>query len=754
MGRYQQMNMVGHNHKRMQLIMPDLGAVLDGVQDQLCDCGLLQKHRPAAGRIEQSVHRDERFAGSQTRGWERPVSRQRPVQPESNEQRLADHIQMRKPPFSGNHIPVVPQYREHSPARNKLWGRPSACSGLSGRLLPPQKSRFSGEGLPHILLALAFLGTLSAAPIRYPSPIELAVTPDGARLLVLCEGTNELAIINAHTGKITGRVPVGRVPKGLWLTGRTAFVANSWSDTVSVVDTATLQVTRTLKTGFEPNAVVADQSAATVYTANRIGNDISVIDLASGVETRRLAAGRGASYLTPTPDGRSLYCTHIYPNIGRHRAPPDSEITVVDTEYQTVRQRQPLANVAGVFHVAFSADGRLGLACQLRPKNLIPLAHVEHGSVFGDSLTLFGEDVGEPVQVLIDELERYYTMPFAVVIAPDKSTAYISTTGANSVTVIDIKRLLDFVHAASPRQRSALANDLSASAHFVTARIPVGRSPKGIALSPDGSLLYVANRLDDTVSVIDTAARQVLRIIELGGPAELTPQRRGEQLFFDARFAFHSGFSCANCHLESTFDGLQWDLEPDGFGVDIVDNRLLEDVDGTEPFKWNGGNPDLETECGPRTEKYFYRSQSYSREELGDLVSYIKSIPLRPNRYRLPNGELTAAQERGKDIFERTRRKNGTPISEANQCGFCHSGRHYTNQTQVDVGSGKWSDRSPIIDVPQLTNIALTAPYLHDGSARTLEEIWTVFNPNDTHGVTNDLAKDELNDLIEYLKTL
>src|ERR1022692_2457222 len=56
--------------------------------------------------------------------------------------------------------------------------------------------------------------------------------------------------------------------------------------------------------------------------------------------------------------------------------------------------------------------------------------------------------------------------------------------------------------------------------------------------------------------------------------AELTPQRRGERLFFDARFAFHGGFSCANCHLESTFDGLQWDLEPDGFGKDIVDNRL------------------------------------------------------------------------------------------------------------------------------------------------------------------------------------
>jgi YVTN family beta-propeller protein len=575
----------------------------------------------------------------------------------------------------------------------------------------------------------------------------VALSPDGARIYVVCEGTGEVVVADSQTGATVARIAVGSVPKGLWLDGKYAYVANSWSDTVSVIDTETLTVTRTLKTGFEPNAVFADASA--IFTANRIGNDISVIDLASGVETRRLAAGRGASYLTPSPDGRSLYCTHIYPNIGRHRAPPESEITIVNAGHQVVQERQALHNVAGVFHVAFSRDGKLGIACQLRPKNLIPLAHVEHGWVFGDSLTLFGEDVGEPVQVLIDEMEQYYTMPFGVVIAPDKSAVYISTTGANSVTVIDIGRLLKLV-----RQRRDLGNDLSASAQFVTARIPVGRAPKGMTLSPDGRLLYVANRLDDSVSVIDTAARKVVRTFGLGGPTELTPQRLGERLFFDARFAFHGGFSCANCHIESTFDGLQWDLEPDGFGKDIVDNRLLEDVDGTEPFKWNGGNPDLETECGPRTEKYFYRSQSYSREELGDLVAYVKAMPLRPNRYRLANGELTAAQERGKDIFERTRRKNGAPIPQGNQCGFCHAGRHYTNQTQVDVGSGKWSDRSPVIDVPQLTNIALTAPYLHDGSARSLEEIWTVFNPKDTHGVTNDLNKDELNDLIEYLKTL
>lgn len=130
------------------------------------------------------------------------------------------------------------------------------------------------------------------------------------------------------------------------------------------------------------------------------------------------------------------------------------------------------------------------------------------------------------------------------------------------------------------------------------------------------------------------------------------------------------------------------------------------------------------------------------------------ALPLRPNRYRLPGGDLTPAQERGKTIFERTKYKNGQPIPEANQCAYCHSGPKYTNQKLADVGSGKPTDRSPLVDVPQLTNVAYSAPYLHDGSARSLEEIWTVFNPHDTHGVTNDLQKDELNDLIEYLRTL
>jgi YVTN family beta-propeller protein len=607
-----------------------------------------------------------------------------------------------------------------------------------------------------VLIAIAAEPAPKAGPPgtreRYLSPIEMLLSPDGQLLYVVCEASDEIRIVEADSGRLLGSIPVGHMPRGIAASpdGHLLYVTNAWSDNVSVIDASARIVTRTLPTGFEPSGVVTDRDGKTLYVANRISGDISVIDLQSGLETKRLLAGRGASYLALSPDGKQVFCTHIYPNPGAFRTQPKSELTVIDTERQIVIDRKALHNVAGVFHVAFSNDGKLGVVAQLRPKNLIPLAHVEHGYVFGDSLTLFGQDVGEMVQVPLDELERYAALPWGVAITPDKSKIFLTTAGSQSVMAINVPQLMRAVRT----RPKGFANDLSASADYVEARIPVGHNPRGVVLSRDGKHLYVANRLDDTLSVIDTSSNKVVNTIDLGGPKTIDAVRRGERLFFTADFAFQGQFGCSNCHIDATIDGLEWDLEPDGFGQDIVDNRSLENLAGTEPFKWNGGNPDMPTECGPRTEKFFFRSQSFNQQQLTDLVTFVYSLPYRPNRYRSANGELTPAQERGKAIFDRAKTKGGAPIPEANQCGYCHSGPKYTNQKQLDVGTGKPTDRSPIIDVPQLPDIAYSAPYLHDGSARSLEEIWTVYNPKDTHGVTNDLTKDELNDLIEYLKTL
>src|ERR1039457_1559029 len=248
-----------------------------------------------------------------------------------------------------------------------------AISGTSFRLMVQVAAIFAV-----VLLAVAAkpAAKQSAAIPKQPylSPIEMVSSPDGRLLYVVCQDSDEVRVVDVQSSKVLSRISVGRMPRGIALSsdGRQLYITNAWSDTVSV------------------------------------------IDLKSGQESKRLLAGRGASYLALSPDGKWIYCTHIYPNAGAFRTQPNSEITVIDTARQTVVERKPLHNVAGVFHVALSADGRLGVAAQLRPKNLIPLAHVEHGWAFGDSLTLFGQDVGGTIQIPIDELDRYYALPWGV----------------------------------------------------------------------------------------------------------------------------------------------------------------------------------------------------------------------------------------------------------------------------------------------------------------------------------------------------
>jgi YVTN family beta-propeller protein len=650
-------------------------------------------------------------------------------------------------------------------ARIDSSGLPVTCGTCHRNHMGPEPFVFPSDALRPVSQGPAPSGENQLSHERrgavenadYASPLEILLSADGARLYVLCQESEEVRVLDAASYAVIKNIAVGRMPRGFSLSpsGARLFVTNSWDDTLSVIDTRTLAVVATWPVGMEPSSVVSDRVGTRLFVANRISNDVAVLNAQTGVEEKRLLAGRGSSYLALSPDGSRIYATHVYPNLSplrtglENRTVPESEITVIDAARAVVVDRMPLHAIAGVFHVAFSADGRLGVAAEYHPKNLIPLAHLEHGGAFEDTITVFGADVGKTVEMPLDELERYASQPFGVAIAPDKSRIYVTSGGSEIVTVIDAPRLLRFIHA----HPAPFVQDLSASANYVVTRIPVGHNPRGLTLTRDGRKLFVANRLEDTISVIDTRTNRVASTITLAGPKTISPLRHGEQTFYTARYSFQGQIGCANCHIDSTFDGLEWNLEPDGFGRNIVDNKLLEGVKNTEPYKWTGTNPNIPTECGPRTEKYFWRSENYDDLTLADLTVYIRNLPTRPNRWKLPGREMTPAQEHGKAIFERAQDKFGKPIAELNRCSYCHSGPKGTNQKTFDVGTRKPTDNTGMLKSAPLTNIALTAPYLHDGSARTLEEIWTVYNPDDKHGRTNDLTKDELNDLIEYLRT-
>ena len=144
------------------------------------------------------------------------------------------------------------------------------------------------------LLAMAAMPAAkqSAATLkeRYLSPLEIASSPDGHLLYVVCQDSDEVRVVDVQSTKVVGSIAVGRMPRGIAMSadGQRMFVTNAWSDNVSVIDTAALQIVGTMPTGPEPSGVVLDKEGTTLYVANRLSGDVSVIDLKSGQETKRL----------------------------------------------------------------------------------------------------------------------------------------------------------------------------------------------------------------------------------------------------------------------------------------------------------------------------------------------------------------------------------------------------------------------------------------------------------------------------------
>jgi hypothetical protein len=358
-------------------------------------------------------------------------------------------------------------------------------------------------------------------------------------------------------------------------------------------------------------------------------------------------------------------------------------------------------------------------------------------------------------QVLLDEPNSYFADPTGVAFTPDGQRALVTSSGTDRVAVIDVPKLIAMLKAATWEERErVLPNHLGKAPEFIIRQIPTRNSPRGVVITPDGSTAFVANSLDDSLTVIDLRKMEAVETLDLGGPTEISKTRAGERLFHSARITFQRQFSCHSCHPDGHVNGLTFDIEPDGIGISPVDNRTLRGILDTAPFKWEGTNPSLSHECGPRLAVFFTRIQPFAPEELAALVQYISTIPRPPNRYRPLGAELTEAQRQGREIFFRTMKNTGEMIPIENRCSTCHAGPQYTDRQVHIVGTQMQYDRTGAFETPHLNNIYDSAPYLHNGIVPSLEEIWTRFNPYDKHGVTNDMTKDQLNDLIEFLKTL
>ncbi|HYX42997.1 MAG TPA: Calx-beta domain-containing protein, partial [Pyrinomonadaceae bacterium] len=239
----------------------------------------------------------------------------------------------------------------------------------------------------------------------------------------------------------------------------------------------------------------------------------------------------------------------------------------------------------------------------------------------------------------------------------------------------------------------------------VRARINVGQGPTGLALDEPRSRLYVLNRFDETVSVVDTSARTELTRVPLGFNPEPAAVRDGRRFLYNGAFSAHGDLACASCHPGGHRDGLAWDLgDPLGDTQQVVASvppflftvnfhpmkgpMVTQSLRGiinanpqlsTTPLHWRGDRAGLEN-FNPAFVSLLGGGRQLDAGEMASFVTFVRTLtyPSNPNENldrTQPNPPTGPSAERGRLLFG----SQGF-VMNALQCTACHPGIGLTGE--------------------------------------------------------------------------
>ena len=276
------------------------------------------------------------------------------------------------------------------------------------------------------------------------------------------------------------------------------YVPNSLSDTVTEINPHTHAIIRTFAVGGEPNHITPSWDGSVLWVNNTYGNSLTPINPRTGRPGRPV----------PVADPYNLYFT------------PDGKNAMVMAEAlaridfrnpRTMRLRYSMpVPCAGVNHMDFTANGHYAMAsCEFSAKLLwinIKKHRVVKTLTLGKPLSapMGGAGPGHP-----------YSMPQDVRLSANGKIFYVADMAANGIWLIDAHRfkLIRFMHT--------------------------GAGTHGFMVSRNGKYLYISNRGEGSVSVLDFATNRLVhkwRIPGGGSPDMGGVSPNGKQMWWSGRY--------------------------------------------------------------------------------------------------------------------------------------------------------------------------------------------------------------------------
>jgi YVTN family beta-propeller protein len=604
--------------------------------------------------------------------------------------------------------------------------------------MPARPKRLISSLLALILISLAPVAH-AAEPNR--SPIALALTVDGSRLLVANQTAGTVSLVDPKLGKVLRETPTGDRPNGVAISrdGKLGVVTHWYGYDLAILDLTDDRATVVgrVEVGPEPRGVVISADGSTAYVSVGVSNEVARVDLASRKVTGRVEVGREPRGLAITPDGSKLV-------VGNSRG---KSISVVDLGRLSVERTLPML-ADNLRQVAVSPDGRYAYVAAMNNRGLATTANnIDLGWVLGQRIERALIDGSEPAENLtLDPRGDAAGDAHGFAIGDGGKLLAVSNGGTHDLMLFrDDKKPLPWANGVG---RDLMpANLVQDKTRY--RRVALTGRPTELAFAPDGVTLYVANYLANAVQVVNTTTATLTQTIPLGGPETPSLARQGEALFHDAFRSSNHWYSCNTCHSEGHTGGLDFDTLNDGW-QDRSANHLksrkkaptLRRVAQTGPWTWHGWQDDLDDAMVESFTKSM-QGRKPAADEVKALVAYLGTLEFPRNPYREADGSLTPAAKRGEALF-RSKRTN---------CASCHGGPELSDGKIHDVGLNERGDVYKGHNPPSLRGVYDKEPYLHDGRAKTLRDALTGDHAPELLG-GEAISTGELDDLIAYLKSL
>ncbi len=314
------------------------------------------------------------------------------------------------------------------------------------------------------------LGLLGLVQVLGLLWMELALTQAAPFAYITNEGRNEsgktVSIIDTATHSVIRTIYVEDHPYGVAVhpAGSFAYVThNTDKGILSVIDATNNSLLTTLTVGYITDGVAVHPAGAFVYVVSRGIGTVSVIDTATFKVIATVGVGSVPEGIAMHPEGSFAYVA----NSG------SSTVSVIDTATHTIAATVPVGSPPS--GVAVHPAGSF--------------VYVAQG--FSNMISVI--DTATHTVVATVGVGRN---PFGIAVHPAGTFVYVTNYSSNSVSVIDTATLK------------------------VVATIPVGTGPFGVAVHPAGTAVYVVNRGEfnktGSVSIIDIATGTVITTIPVG----------------------------------------------------------------------------------------------------------------------------------------------------------------------------------------------------------------------------------------------